>query len=136
MKTALNANHQRLARQTLELSVAAPQVIAQRVARMLVAGPVPSARDQREFQRMGDEKIVAFQQSLVAMWMQAWQIQLQWMRSFTLATAQSLARGEAAAWVPLLDATTVGATSLLTAGLAPVHRKAVANSRRLARGGR
>jgi hypothetical protein len=118
----------------MELSLATPHVVAQRVARMVAAGPVPSARDQQEFQRMGDEKIVAFQQSWMAMWVQAWQIQVEMLRAFTVAGAQALARGEVAAWVPLLDSASVGATRMLTAGLAPVHRSAVANSRRLAKG--
>jgi len=127
------SHHQRLARQAMELSLAAPHVVAHRMARMAVAGPAPSARDRQEFWRMGNEKVVAFQQSWMAMWMQAWQIQLQLARSFTMATTQALARGDAAAWAPLFDSATTGATSLLTAGLAPVHRRAVANSRRLAR---
>lgn len=117
----------------MELSFAAPRVVAQRVARMAAAGPVPSARDQQEFLRMGNEKIEAFQQSWLAMWMQAWQLQLQLARSLTLSTSQSLARGEVAAWVPLLDSAATGAASMLAAGLAPVHRSAVANSRRLGR---
>ncbi len=73
---------QRVFDKSVELGIAAPQVIAQRVQRMLTAGPVPSARDQREFLRMGSEKVTAFQQSWLAMgltwWQQSLQAQQQW----------------------------------------------------------
>jgi hypothetical protein len=56
----------------VELSLAAPQVIAHRTARMMAAGANPSARDRREFQRMGTEKVFAFWESMNAMWWAAW----------------------------------------------------------------
>ena len=40
----------------LDLGIAAPQVVAHRLARMALAGPVPSARDQKEFAGMVLEK--------------------------------------------------------------------------------
>jgi hypothetical protein len=55
-----------------ELSIAAPQVIAHRTARMVRAGASPSARDRSEFQRMGTEKVFAFWESMNAMWWAAW----------------------------------------------------------------
>ena len=42
-----------------EMSVASAQVIAHRSARMAAAGPVPDARDRKEFTRMGTEKVEA-----------------------------------------------------------------------------
>ena len=39
---------ERLGRQAAELAVAAPQVIAHRLARLALAGPAPSARDRVE----------------------------------------------------------------------------------------
>lgn len=42
-----------------EMSLASAQVIAHRTARMAAAGPVPDARDRREFTRMGTEKLEA-----------------------------------------------------------------------------
>jgi hypothetical protein len=42
-----------------EMSLASAQVIAHRTARMAAAGPVPHARDRKEFTRMGTEKIEA-----------------------------------------------------------------------------
>jgi hypothetical protein len=56
----------------VELSIAVPQVIAHRTARMLAAGASPSARDQLEFQRMSTEKVFALWESMTAMYMQAW----------------------------------------------------------------
>ena len=35
-----------------DIAVAAPQVIAHRVTRMALAGPVPDARDRKEFATM------------------------------------------------------------------------------------
>ena len=60
------------ATKAFELSITAPQVIAHRTARMLAAGTNPSARDRREFQRMGIEKAFAFWESMHAMWWAAW----------------------------------------------------------------
>jgi len=45
----------------------APQVVALRTARMLTAGINPSARDRRELERMGTEKVLAFWESMNAM---------------------------------------------------------------------
>jgi hypothetical protein len=56
----------------VELSIAAPQVIAHRTARMLAAGGHPNARDRLEFQRMSTEKVFAFWESMTAMYMAAW----------------------------------------------------------------
>ena len=47
----------RLSRHTGELAAAVPQVVAHRVGRMMAAGPLPGARDQQEFYRMGAEKV-------------------------------------------------------------------------------
>jgi hypothetical protein len=130
---------QRLAAQALELSAAAPQVVAHRVSRMAKAGAKPSQKDRREFTRMGSEKLVAFQQSWAAMWTQLGLAQAQAMKSLLLSpptlhpqrAAKKMARlaatpqassGPAAAWA-----------SVLEAGLRPVHRKAVANAKRLSR---
>ena len=109
--------HQPLARQATELAFAVPQVVAHRLTRMALAGPVPSARDRREFHGMAQEKVLAFWQSWFAMgWAMLASMQKSW-----LAALQG-------ARVPLIDA-----QALLTHGMAPVHRKATANARRLAR---
>src|SRR5688572_17017085 len=52
---------------SLELSLAAPAVIAMRSARMIAAGNTPTAADRREMSRMVSEKIGAFSESWTAM---------------------------------------------------------------------
>jgi hypothetical protein len=121
-----------------ELSLAAPLVIAARTTRMIAAGATPDAADRREMRRMGSEKVAAFSQGFVAMALRAQRMQFEWwlaaLRPFfgaawlfpwstprspgPRATARSLARS--------LEA-------IAGAGLAPVHRTAVANARRLSR---
>lgn len=106
-----------LSRQATELAVAVPQVVAHRLTRMALAGPRPSARDRREFHAMGLEKVHAFWQSWFAMgWAMAEAMQKAWL---------ALLQG---AQVPAFDA-----NAILARGMAPVHRKATANARRLAR---
>ncbi|MFD2837766.1 hypothetical protein ACFS3C_18085 [Azotobacter vinelandii] len=46
----------RASKQVVELAMAVPLVVAQRMARMAMAGTAPTARDRREFQLMGAEK--------------------------------------------------------------------------------
>lgn len=106
-----------LARQAGELALAVPQVMAHRLTRMALAGPVPNARDRREFHGMMQEKVHAFWQSWFAM---GWSV-LTAMQKAWLAGLQG-------ARVPLMDT-----QAILAQGLAPVHRKATANARRLAR---
>jgi hypothetical protein len=121
-----------LATQSAELALAVPQVVAHRLTRMAMSGPKPSLRDQKEFTRMVTEKMTAFGESWTAMTLQAMQAQ----QSFALSWLQSL-------WTPpFLPKSSARATSqrlhgaalgVLGKGLAPVHRKAVANAKRLAR---
>lgn len=115
---------QHLATQLNELAVAAPQVVAQRMMQMATAGAQPSARDRREMRLMGDEKLLAFQQSWVAMWTQVWHSQT--------ALAQGMLTGRLTAWNGGHGAADAAAR-VLSAGVAPIHGKAVANARRLAR---
>ena len=56
-----------LALNTCEMMVASAEVIGHRTGRMAVAGPIPNARDQREFALMGREKIDAAAESARAM---------------------------------------------------------------------
>jgi hypothetical protein len=107
----------RLARQAAELSFAVPQVMVHRLARMALAGPVLSARDRKEFHGMGQEKVHAFWQSWFAM---GWAM-VEAMQQASIAMLQG-------ARVPMIDA-----ERILSRGMAPVHRKATANARRLAR---
>jgi hypothetical protein len=116
----------KLARQTGELALAAPQVVAHRVTRMLLAGAQPSARDRREFTAMGAEKVAAFQESWMAMGMQAWRVQQQMAFAWWQALFTPWARARAPQWPQAM-------MGVLGQGLAPVHRRAVANARRLGR---
>ena len=123
---------QSLAVQTAELAAAVPQVMAHRVTRMALAGAMPSERDRKEFKLMSDEKTAAFAESWVAMSTQA----VVASQALGLSMFRSM-------WAPALGRKpSVGALSaqmqnaalgVLGKGMAPVHRKAVANAKRLAR---
>jgi hypothetical protein len=112
-----------------QLGFAAPQVVGHRVTRMAVAGISPSARDRREFRRMGTEKMAAFTESWNAMAMETFRA--------NQALAASFWRS---VWFPWLITKPFTATHLHNAaldvlgkGIAPVHRRAVANAKRLTR---
>lgn len=120
-------------RQTTDIAVAAPQVIAHRVARMATAGAMPSARDQKEFTRMVEEKQTAFSQAWMAMATQS--------MVAGPALAMSMARAWTTPWKPgtawngaLATQWQNAALGVWGKGLAPVRATAVANARRLARG--
>ncbi|MCG2595387.1 hypothetical protein LZ009_21625 [Ramlibacter sp. XY19] len=106
-----------LSRQAGELALAVPQVVAHRLTRMALAGPTLSARDRKEFQGMGQEKLVAFWQSWFGM---GWAMAQMWQKAW-LAALQG-------ARMPSIDT-----NHILSQALAPVHRKATANAKRLAR---
>lgn len=121
-----------LAAQSLELGVAAPQVIAHRIARMAAAGTPLSVRDQAEFQRMGIEKIAAASEAWSAMAAQA-----------VLENQKLALTLMQAVWFPWMrPAPTVkslskqwnkAALAVLGSGMAPVSRRAAANAKRLGR---
>jgi hypothetical protein len=131
MASRRKRNASSLAVKSAELAFAAPQVVAHRMARMAVAGPVLSERDRREFQRMGAEKLTAFAESWNAMALQA------------ARANQDLAAGFfRSLWSPLAWASPFAHTAaqlhsaalgVLHEGIDPVHREATANARRLAR---
>ena len=120
-----------VARQAAELAVAVPQVIAHRLTRLALAGPAPSGRDRREFQRMGAEKAAAFAESWNAMAQQALEatpaLALSFLRAFW-----SPARAKSAAKSATRQVSRA-ALGMVQKGLAPVHRRAVANAKRLSR---
>ena len=105
-----------------ELTVAVPQVVAIRTARMLAAGANPSARDRREFERMGTEKLLACWESMNAMGLEMARAQQQYalfaMRQW---------------WSPWVSPWSMAASAkrILDKGLGPVHKRASANARRL-----
>jgi len=116
----------------VELAFAVPQVVAYRVTRMAIAGPSVSERDRKEFQRMGAEKTAAFIESWNAMTMQAFRanqaLAASFFRSFWLSSVKGRPSVNAVA-AQLQNA----ALGVLGKGIAPVHRKALANAKRLSR---
>jgi hypothetical protein len=135
MNTRQSKKVKPLVMKTAELAMAVPQVVAHRVARMALAGKQPSQRDQHEFKKMTDEKGDAFRESWAAMAVQA-------VRS-NQALASTMFR---TFWASALtgkvstrNATAVAnqfqnaALDIMSKGFAPVHQRAVANSKRLAK---
>jgi hypothetical protein len=140
MRRTTQRNANRLAIQSLELAFAVPQVIAHRTARMLAAGNAPSIADQREFLRMGSEKLEAFAEAWTAMSLQAFdanqRLMLAMLRSWWTPwiglplSPWSAPRLPARAAQRRLQHPGMG---LLAAAVAPVHRRAIANAKRLRR---
>ena len=101
-----------------------PQVVAHRSARIaLAASAMPlSARDHKEFELMHPEKTAAFTEASVALW---WQTALaQQQLALLLMAAETTP-------VSILRAFVHAGAQVLGHGLAPVHRQAMANARRL-----
>src|SRR5688572_8756289 len=115
MATRRRRRSKSLAVQTMELGVAVPQVIAHRVARMVIAGASPSARDRKELRRMGTEKVAAVNEAWTAMAFEAFRQSL-WLPWVFLNRRQSASR-------QLSNA----ALGIFGKGMAPVRRRAVAN---------
>lgn len=123
---------QALTAKTADLTLAAPQVVAHRVTRMALVGPMLSQRDRNEFSRMVTEKIGAFVQAWQAMALQALLAQQAlaasaWRMALSPMPWSASSASRAAAQVQ--DA----AASVLDKGLTPVHRTVVANAKRLSR---
>jgi hypothetical protein len=116
----------------LELGVAAPQVIAHRLARMALAGASPSARDRKEFHRMGTEKVLAASEAWNAMAVEAiranQELAFSFMRSFWFPWAYRTPTAKSAS-----RQMTNAALGILGKGVTPVRRRAVANAKRLGR---
>lgn len=107
-----------------ELGFAVPQVIAHRLSRMALAGATPSPRDRREFTGMVVEKQVAFAQAWAAMFTETVRWQQTFALSLTTATSPKQHIGNARR----------AGTRIAAGGLAPIHRKAAANAKRLGLG--
>jgi hypothetical protein len=122
----------RLAAHALDLSIAAPQVIAHRLARMAQAGATPTTRDLAELHRMGAEKVVAFGTAWQAMGLAAMRAQQAYLQALSrsLLTPWWIAPPDAGAFARRANA---AAADVLAAGIAPLRHKALGNARRLAR---
>jgi len=117
---------------SMELALSVPQVVAHRVTRMALAGPKLSDRDRKEFQMMVEEKHAAFAQAWSDMAVHAFRANQAFTASmlrffFTPISYKKPSGGSAAAQVQN------AAIGMLRKGLAPIHRKAVSNARRLAK---
>jgi len=99
---------------------------------MAIGGAIPSARDRKEFRRMGTEKLAAFNESWNAMALQTLRANQELALSFIRSLWYPWARSS-----PSLVATSrrinKAALGVLGQGMAPVHRRAVANAKRLGR---
>ena len=121
------------ARKAAEFGLAVPYVVGHRLSRLAGAGLLPSARDRREFQLMGVEKIAAFSESWFAMSMAIWQANLALGSSMLAVTATPWLGGPAAQagfWARHWQSTMA---AVLDKGFEPIHRTATANARRLKR---
>ena len=132
MATRRRRPTQSLAIKAAELAFAVPQVVAHRVTRMALSGRKPSARDRKEFELMVAEKNAAFTESWSAMIAQTA------LANQTLAVSffkSFLAAGRGKKPSARVSAAQVqrAALSVLGKGIAPVHRKALANAKRLRR---
>ena len=143
-----------LALKTSEMMLASAHVIGHRTRRMASAGPLPNARDQREFKLMGQEKVDAAGKSARAIGRQVSHLNLRsgldaWKDMLSaghaaMSVASSRTVGEAVRRQAILTRAVKragGSASMLShatvevarRGLKPIHAKATANAKRLAR---
>ena len=113
-----------------QVATAVPVVMSHRIARMAVAGPLPQARDRKEFRRMASEKVEAFGESVTNMAFETFRVNQelasqalgQWWRLWTNPLS-----------VPTLVMPQWGrqASRVFAKGFSPVHRRVTANAKRL-----
>ena len=116
--------------QSLELAISAPQVINQRLAKMVAGGLNPSPKDMLEVHRMWHEKFFAFHESWYAMCFEAAKYQQQllactvgyWSAPWLL--PQALVKSS-------VKHAPAASEKILRKGLEPIHNRTVANVRRL-----
>ena len=119
----------------VELSIAAPQVVALRTARLAADG-----RDHAELLRMGTEKVQAFQEAAIGIGFQLWRSHTEWvllgMRQWWFFWQNPWR------WYPLgmlpsraTSRRMLGraAAAVIDKGLAPAHRRVNRNLQRLRR---
>ena len=128
------ARSRRTLSRSLELSLAAPAVIAMRTARMMAAGTTPTAADRKERSRMVSEKVGAFAESWSAMaarqqraQIDAWTQLMRWSWTAWMSGPSAFAAPAAQRRMQRAQA------AVFASGLAPLHRVATANLRRLSR---
>lgn len=140
---------------TWEMLFASAQVIGHRTGRMALAGPAPNARDRREFHLMGQEKIDAATESLQAVALRMFSLNQQlglmafqqfisgWSGLMSLAVSNTIPQ-TLKVQKDMLNNTISHTASVMNQvgdsvaktmhkGLTPIHSRATANARRLAR---
>ena len=126
----------RIGLQTTELMLSAPLVITHRLGRMR-AGAGISGRDLSEFQRMGTEKFAAFGESWNQMALEVLkanqQITQAWMSAWWLPVRLTSGVGALRPFARTAAQMQNSALRVIGSGLAPVHRRATANAKRLGR---
>jgi hypothetical protein len=115
----------------MELALSGSQVVAHRLTRMALAGPHLSERDRKEFQLMLHEKNAAFAEAWSEMAMHAFHAN----QAFTPSMVHFFFTPFSYTWAAASAAARLqnAAIGMLDKGLAPIHRKAVSNARRLAK---
>ncbi|MGJ4803590.1 hypothetical protein [Luteimonas sp. SDU82] len=106
----------------LELGMLAPAIAGTRLSRIVLEGATPSAQGRSELFAMVLEKQVAFAQSWSAIWTETLRMQMQF------ATAWMSSMPTAAQHARIAHA---GLQRIADQALSPVHRRVVANARRL-----
>lgn len=98
----------------------------------MAAGATPNARDAAEFKRMFSEKAQAFSTAWVASWVAMcwapWRVSMELLRVRT-----GMRQGAATPLESMSSAWQRQGWRIAGAAIAPVHRTAIANARRLAR---
>jgi predicted Co/Zn/Cd cation transporter (cation efflux family) len=117
----------RLGRQLAEINAVVPGIVSRRVMQFAWAGTNPSRSDRKEMSRMAAEKWQAASQSAMAMTAFAMEQQMQVAQSFWQAIWAPWMGMSADYGRPVANPV----ASLLNAGIAPYHRIATANARRL-----
>ena len=132
MTTRRTQKSKSVAVKSMELAIAVPQVVAHRFTRMALAGPKLSDRDYKEFQMMVIEKHAAFAQAWSDMAMQVLRanqaLTSSWLRFF-FAPFPYRRPSVVSVAMQVQNA----AIDVLGKALAPVHRRAVSNAKRLAK---
>lgn len=117
----------RLTRQIAEINAVVPGIIASRLMRIAWAGTQPSRSDRNELTRMSSEKWQAASQSAVEATMFLFNLQMR--------AAQSFWQASMFPWLGIQvwqdDTGSNPGAGLMTAALAPYHRIATANAKRL-----
>jgi hypothetical protein len=129
-----------LAARSTEMYCASSEVIAKRTQRMATMGPNPPASDQREMKRMVEEKADAASESLNAIGAStavAYQrAMLKGMDQMVRNATSMMLGGNPMHMKVGMDFTEVAATyaKVAKAGMAPYHRRATNNAKRLRKG--